>query len=111
MYGLQHGALAHAIKGSKITSVKSFKRENQRSNLYKKRETRNAYKLRKRTTTTVYQIPGLGQVQTFAAGLNDLMVPNLLPFSGSPQIAPFFKDLCCLVVSFVCYVVCTLIVC
>ena len=49
MYGLQHGALVHteqqAIKGPKITSVKPFKRENQRSNLYKikkneKRETR-----------------------------------------------------------------------
>ena len=37
MYGLQHGALAHteqqAIKGPTITSVKPFKRENQRSNL------------------------------------------------------------------------------
>ena len=36
MYGLQHGALAHteqqAIKGPKVTSVKPFKRENQRSN-------------------------------------------------------------------------------
>ena len=57
MYGLQHGALAHteqkAIKGSKITGVKPFKRENQRSNLYKKkRETRNTYKLHKQTTTT-----------------------------------------------------------
>ena len=35
MYGLQHRALAHAeqqaIKGPKITSVKPFKRENQRS--------------------------------------------------------------------------------
>ena len=47
MYGLQHGALIHteqqAIKGPKITSVKPFKRENPRSNLYKikKRETRN----------------------------------------------------------------------
>ena len=34
MYGLQHGALAHteqqAIKGSKIISVKPFKRENHR---------------------------------------------------------------------------------
>ena len=48
MYGLQHGTLAQteqqAIKGPKITSVKPFKRENQRSNLYKmkneKRETR-----------------------------------------------------------------------
>ena len=49
MYGLQHGALANteqqAIKGLKITSVKPFKRENQRSNLFKKRETRNTYKL------------------------------------------------------------------
>ena len=60
MYGLQNGALAHteqkAIKGPKITSVKSFKRENQRSNLHKKRETRNTYKLHKQTTTTVQQI-------------------------------------------------------
>ena len=42
MYGLQHGALAHteqqAIKGPKITSVKPFKQENQRSNLYKKKK-------------------------------------------------------------------------
>ena len=40
MYYLQHGALAHteqqAIKGPNITSVKPFKRDNQRSNLYKK---------------------------------------------------------------------------
>ena len=40
MYGLQHRALSHieqqAIKGPRITSVKQFKRENQRSNLYKK---------------------------------------------------------------------------
>ena len=49
MYGLQHGVLAHtkqqAIKGLKITSVNPFKRENQRSNLYKiknkKKKTRN----------------------------------------------------------------------
>ena len=87
MYGLQHGALVYteqqAIKGPKITSVKPFKRENQRSNLYKikKREMRNMYKLHKQTTTTVHQIPDLGQVQTFAAGLNVLMDPNLLPFS------------------------------
>ena len=58
MYGLQYGALAHtepqAIKGPKITIVKPFKRENQRSNLYKKRETRNTYKLHKQLTTTVY---------------------------------------------------------
>ena len=71
MYGLQHGTLAHteqqAIKGPKITSVKPFKREKQRSNLYeKKRETRNTYKLHKQTTTAVHQIPDLGQVQTFA---------------------------------------------
>ena len=89
MFSLQHGALAHtkqqAIKGSKITSVKQFKRENQRSNLYKikKRETRNTYKLHKQMTTTVHQIPDLGQVQTFAAGLNVLMDPNLLPFSDT----------------------------
>ena len=42
MYGIQHRALAHteqqAIKAPKITSVKPFKRENQRSNLYKKRK-------------------------------------------------------------------------
>ena len=42
MYGLQHGVLAHteqqAIKGPKITSVKPFKRENHRSNLYNKIE-------------------------------------------------------------------------
>ena len=51
MYGLQHGALGHieqqAIKGPKITSVKPFKREKQRSNLYKikkqKRETHINY--------------------------------------------------------------------
>ena len=73
MYGLQHGALAHieqqAIKSHKITSVKPFKRENQRSNLYKikkKRETRINYI---QTTTTVHQIPDLGQVQTFVVGL------------------------------------------
>ena len=44
MYGLQHGALA--IKGPKITSVKPFKQENQRSNPYKikkKRKTRINY--------------------------------------------------------------------
>ena len=41
------------------------------------------YKLHKQTvaTTTVHQIPDLGHVQTFAAGLNVLMVPNLLPFT------------------------------
>ena len=57
MYGLQHGALAHteqqSIKGPEITSVKPFKREKQRSNLYiKKRETRNTYEPFQQTTTT-----------------------------------------------------------
>ena len=84
-YGLQHGALAHteqkAIKGPKITSVKPSKRENLRSYLYKKkRETRNTYKLHKQTTTTVHQIPDLGQVQKFAAGLNVLIGTNLHPY-------------------------------
>ena len=45
------------------------------------KKTRNTYKLHKQTTTTVHQIPDLGQVQTFAAELNVLMDPNLLPFS------------------------------
>ena len=57
MYGLQHGALAYteqqSIKGPKITSVKQFKQENQWSNLYKNRETRNTYELHKQMTTTV----------------------------------------------------------
>ena len=47
MYGLQHRALAHteqqAMTGPKITGVKPFKLENQRFNLYKKRETRTNY--------------------------------------------------------------------
>ena len=66
MYGLQHGALVHteqqAIKGPKIITVKPFKQENPQSNLYKKHEMRNTYKLHKQTTTTVHQIPDLGQV-------------------------------------------------
>ena len=45
MYSLQHRALAHteqqAIKGPKMTKVKQFKQENQRSNLNKKQETKN----------------------------------------------------------------------
>ena len=61
-----------------MTSIKPFKRENQRSNLYKKQETRNTYKLHKQTTTTVHQIPDLEQVQTFAAGLNVLMTMFIL---------------------------------
>ena len=43
----------------------------------KKRETRNTYEPHQETTTTEHQIPDLGQVQTIAAGLNVLMVPNL----------------------------------
>ena len=64
-----------------MTSVKQFKQENQRSNLYKKRETRNTYEPHQQTTTTEHQVPDLGQVQTNAAGLNVLKVPNLHPFS------------------------------
>ena len=56
MYGIQHGDLAQteqqAIKGPKITSVKPFKWENQRSNLYIKRETRNMYKLHRQISLT-----------------------------------------------------------
>ena len=63
MYGLQHKALAHneqqATKSPKITSVKPCKRVNQRFNLYKKRETKNTYKLHKQTTTTVHKIPDI----------------------------------------------------
>ena len=85
MYGLQHGALAHteqqAIKVPKITSVKPFKWSNLYIKKNKQKTPRNTYKLHKQTTTTVHQIPDLGQVQTFAAGLNVLMGPNLLPFS------------------------------
>ena len=70
-YGLQHGAFTHneqhAIKGP--TSVNPFKRENQRSNLYKKQETRNTYKPHKKTTTK-HQSPYLGQVQTIATTIS-----------------------------------------
>ena len=38
------------------------------------------HELHKQTTTTVHHIPAIRQVQTFAAGLDILMVPNLLPF-------------------------------
>ena len=82
MYGPQHGALAHteqqAVKGPKITNVKPFKLENQRSNLYKKRETRNTYKLHKQTTTTVHQIPA--NICSGIKRFNGTMA-NLLPFS------------------------------
>ena len=47
------------------------------SKLYKKRETRNTYEPHKQTTTTVHQVPGLGKVQTNAAGLNVYIGTNL----------------------------------
>ena len=47
-------------KGKKMTSVKQFKQENQRTNLYKNRETRNAYEQHIQTTTTEQQVPDLG---------------------------------------------------
>ena len=53
-----------------MTSVKPFKREKQRSNLYIKRETRNTYEPHQQTITTEYQIPDLGQLQTNASVLN-----------------------------------------
>ena len=34
----------------------------------------------KHKTTTVHQVPDLGQVQTFAAGFHVLMVKNPFPF-------------------------------
>ena len=43
-------------------------------------ETRNTYEPYQQTTTTEQQIPYLGQVQTIAAGLNVLMIPNLYPY-------------------------------
>ena len=58
-YGFQHGALAHteqqAIKDQKMTSLKPFKREDQRYNQYKKRETRNTYVPHQQTTTIEHQ--------------------------------------------------------
>ena len=43
-YSVQHGALSHTeqqtTKGPNMTSVKQFKQDNQRSRLYKKRETK-----------------------------------------------------------------------
>ena len=46
----------------------------------KMKNKKNKYELHQQTTTAVHQIPDLGQVQTIAAILNILMVPNLLPF-------------------------------
>ena len=41
---------------------------------------RNTYELHKKMTTTEHQIPDLGQLQRFEAGLHVLMVSNRLPF-------------------------------
>ena len=40
-----------------MTSVKPLKRENIRSNLYQKRETRNTYEQHQQTASTEHQIP------------------------------------------------------
>ena len=53
-----------------MTSVKPFKQENQRSYLYKREM--KPYEPHLQTTTNELQVPSLGQVQTNAAGLNDL---------------------------------------
>ena len=54
-YGFQNGAFAHteqqAIKARQMTSVKPFKRENQLSYIYEKREARNTYKPYQQTTS------------------------------------------------------------
>ena len=47
-----------------MTSVKPVKWENQRSNLYKKRGSRNFYEPHQQTTTTEHQTPDLGQVHS-----------------------------------------------
>ena len=71
-YGFQHGDLAHkeqrAIKAPKTSSVKPFKRENQQSNLYKKREKRNNYKPHQQTTNTEHKIPDLGHMKHVSIG-------------------------------------------
>ena len=53
-----------------MTSIKTFKQENQRSILYKKLETKFFYDPHQETTTTEQQVPDLGQVQTNATSLN-----------------------------------------
>ena len=54
-----------------MTSVKQFKQENQRHNIYKKkRVTRNTYEPHQQTTTTEQQAPNIGQVEINVAGLN-----------------------------------------
>ena len=63
-----------------MTRVKPVKRENKRSDLYKKRETRNTYEPHQQATTTKHQIPELGQVQINAAGLNVLIGTNIRPY-------------------------------
>ena len=68
MYGLQHGALAHteqqAIKGPKITSVKPFKRENQRSNLYKIKKKKRYQSSNEVDVRNYMQLHGLQQGET-----------------------------------------------
>ena len=59
-----------------MTSIKPFKRENQRSNLYK---TRHIHEPHQQTTTTEHKVPDLGQEQTGAAGLNVFIGTNLHP--------------------------------
>ena len=56
-----------AIKGPKLTGVKPFKQENQRSNLYKNEKRDEPHQ---HTTTTEHQITELGHLQTNATGSN-----------------------------------------
>ena len=55
-YGHQHRALVHtekqAIKGPKMTSVKSFQQDNHQPYLYQKRENINTYESHHQTTAT-----------------------------------------------------------
>ena len=51
-----------------MTSVKPLKRDNQRSYLYKKRETRNTYEPHQQTIATEQQVPDLGQLQKKCSG-------------------------------------------
>ena len=54
-----------------MNSVKPFKQETQRYNLYKK-ATRNTNEPHQQTTTTEHKVSDLGQVQTNEAGFNVL---------------------------------------
>ena len=60
-----------------MTSVIPFKRENQRSNLYKKQTKKHLWTRHQQTTTTEHQVPDLRQVQINAAGLNVLKGTNI----------------------------------